>query len=260
MAFLGAASTTLAAPVLACADLKPGIEGTVAAVTDGDTVILDNGEKVRLIGLQAPKLPLGRPGFEPWPLADAAKAMLEELALGQTVAIRHGGAERDRHGRVLGHMFVSNSETWAQGHMIASGMARVYSFPDNRACLEELLRAEAVARAERVGIWADDWYAIHQADRPAGIVAREGHYELVEGRVLNADRAGSLIYLNFGRYWKEDFTVVIDRAGQRVFERAGADPLALEDALVRVRGWIDVNDGPRMEVTHPEQVEVLAWR
>jgi hypothetical protein len=38
------------------------------------------------------------------------------------------------------------------------------------------------------------------------------------------------------------------------------DPLRLADALVRVRGWVDSHDGPRIEVTHPEQIEVLATR
>ena len=32
----------------------------------------------------------------------------------------------------------------------------------------------------------------------------------------------------------------------------------LEGALVRIRGWVDDRDGPRIEVTHPEQIEVLA--
>ena len=45
-----------------------------------------------------------------------------------------------------------------------------------------------------------------------------------------------------------------------MFERAGLDPLRLEGALVRVRGWVDERDGPRIEVTHPEQIEVLATR
>jgi hypothetical protein len=36
--------------------------------------------------------------------------------------------------------------------------------------------------------------------------------------------------------------------------------LALEGALVRIRGWVDDRDGPRIEITHPEQIEVLATR
>lgn len=76
--------------------------------------------------------------------------------------------------------------------------------------------------------------------------------------MLLADEADSRVYLNFGRYWKEDFTVVIERRALRLFAESGLDPLRLEGALLRVRGWMDDHDGPRIEVTHPEQIEVLA--
>ncbi|HHY48929.1 MAG TPA: thermonuclease family protein [Alphaproteobacteria bacterium] len=245
----------------ACEGLAGGPRGVVTAVTDGDTVILDSGLIVRLIGMQAPKLPLGRAGFEPWPLAQEAKAALEALVLGKPVELRYGGERLDRHGRALGHLFVSGeSELWVQQRMVADGFARVYSFPDNRACLAELFAAESGARAMRLGIWADPYYTVRRADRPEALAALAGRYELIEGRVLLADRVGNRVFLNFGRHWKEDFTAVIDSAALRMFAALGLDPAALDGALVRVRGWLDLDDGPRIEVTHPEQLEVLSTR
>lgn len=256
-----ALASTLPFGALACEGLRDGPMGVVVEVTDGDTVLLDSDIKVRLIGMQAPKLPLGREGFETWPLADIAKAALEELALGQTVQLRYAGEQMDRHGRVLAHMFVDGAdEVWAQKAMLEAGLARVYSFSDNRFCLDTLYQAERAARLARRGIWTDPFYALRQADAPEGLLALAGNYELVEGRVLNADQSGSRIYLNFGRYWKEDFTVVIDRDAQKLFADAGIDPLRFEDTLVRVRGWIDDHDGPRIDVSHPEQIELLATR
>lgn len=246
---------------LACEGLRPGPSGIVAEVTDGDTIVLDSGLKVRLIGMQAPKLPLGRAGFETWPLAGEAKVALEEIALGKQVQLRYAGEEMDRHGRALAHMFVDEGkEVWVQQTMLGAGLARVYSFADNRFCLDELYAVEAHARIAKRGIWNNPYYQLRYADRPDEILGRVDHYELVEGRVLAAERAGSRVYLNFGRNWKEDFTVVIDRASQRLFDQAGVDPLAYEGALVRVRGWIDNRDGPRMEISHPEQIEILAIR
>jgi endonuclease YncB( thermonuclease family) len=244
--------------VAACEGLVDGVGGIVASVTDGDTVVLDSGVVIRLIGTQAPKLPLGRQGFEPWPKAEEAKAALEAMALGKTVRLRYGGERVDRHGRMLGQLFVSGEpELWVQGRMIADGWARVYSFPDNRACLTQLLAAETQARLMKLGIWADPYYLVRRADRPADVAGRPGQYELVEGRVLLADEAQGRIYLNFGRSWKDDFTAVIDRAALKLFSASGLDPLRLEGALVRIRGWVDDLDGPRIEITHPEQIEVL---
>ena len=140
----------------------------------------------------------------------------------------------------------------------AEGLARVYSFPDNRACLAELMAAETSARTMKLGIWADPYYMVRRADRPETLVERSGQYELVEGRVLLAEKASGRVFLNFGRYWKQDFTAVIDGRALRLFADSGLDPLVLEGALVRIRGWVDDRDGPRIEVTHPEQIEVLA--
>ena len=245
----------------ACDGLRDGPAGIVRQVSDGDTVVLDSGLTIRLVGMQAPKLPLGRDGFAAWPQAEEARAALAALVLDRPVRLRYGGEQRDRHGRALGQLFLDDAEgAWVQQAMLARGLARVYSFPDNRACLADLMEAEGRARAMRLGIWGDPYYMVRRADRPAALAGRTGQYELVEGRVLVADRAGSRVYLNFGRYWKEDFTVVIDARALRLFSDSGLDPLVLEGALIRVRGWLDDLDGPRIEVTHPEQIEVLATR
>ncbi len=244
----------------ACDGLRDGPKGTVSEIVDGDTVLLDNGLVVRLMGIQAPHLALGRAGFEDWPLGEAARQALSAIALGKPALVRYGGAEEDRYGRKLGQLFLTEGDAplWVQQAMLAAGMARVYSFPDNRSCLSELFAAEARARVERVGIWGDSYYSVRRAERPAALLPLEGHFELVEGRVVAAARSGSAVFLNFGRSWKDDFTAVIDAGALKLFSESGYDPTKLGGALVRVRGWIDTRDGPRVEVTHPEQIEILA--
>ena len=63
--------------------LESGGTGSVSSIVDGDTLVLDDGREIRLVGVQAPKLPLGRPNFKKWPLADESKALLETLATGK---------------------------------------------------------------------------------------------------------------------------------------------------------------------------------
>ena len=257
-----AALASVSTAALACAELRPAAGGVVVQVTDGDTIVLDSGVVVRMIGTQAPKLALGREGFMDWPKAEAAKAVLSAMVLNKPVRLGYGGEEIDRYERALAHVFVASpeGEIWAQQAMVEAGMARVYSFPDNRKCLDQLYAAEGRARMAGLGIWSDPYYRVRAADKPADLLARAGHYELVEGRVLLADQASGRVYLNFGRFWKEDFTAVIAAPALRLFAEAGMDPLVLEGALVRIRGWVDDRDGPRIEVTHPEQIEVLATR
>ena len=257
-----AALNSVSVAALACEQLRMEPGGVVTAVTDGDTVILDDGRVVRMIGTQAPKLPLDRPDFPTWPLAPEARAALVGIALDRPVRLGFGGETVDRYGRVLAHVFVSGpeGEIWAQQAMVAQGLARVYSFPDNRACLDLLFAAEGRARVAGLGIWSDPYYSTRAANARGDLLARAGQYELVEGRVLLAEQSGGRVYLNFGRFWKEDFNAVIEAPALRLFAEAGIDPLVLENALVRIRGWVDDRDGPRIEVTHPEQIEVLATR
>lgn len=252
-------ATNYAMSAYACDTLTPGPKGRVVEITDGDTLILDNSQKVRLIGMQAPKLPLGRIGFDTWPLAPEAKDFLADFTLGEDVQVFYGSTRKDRHGRILGHVFVDgDKKQWAQKAVIANGLARVYSFDDNRHCLDELYAAERQARVDRKGIWALEYYQIRQADKPNQLVKLAGRYELVEGRVFDVGSSGGRVYLNFGRDWDTDFTVVIQRGALSAFKKADFDPRKLANALIRVRGWVDDHDGPRIDVTHPEQIEILA--
>ncbi len=241
----------------ACEMVTDMLEANVIGAPDGATLILSNGDKLRLSGIQAPKLYGPDRHGTNWPLAFEAQTVLDHLAAGQAIAISAGTTARDRHGRLIGQAFLDDG-TWVQEKMIAAGFARAYSFADSRDCAGELLKAEAKARAERLGLWSDPFYAIRDAARPDDLLDRLGSFELVEGRVLLADEVGTSVYLNFGRYWKRDFTVTIDKKARKLFDAAGFDPLGLDGALIRVRGWIEERDGPRIIVTHPEQIEVLA--
>jgi endonuclease YncB( thermonuclease family) len=78
----------------------------ITAIVDGDTVKLDTGAEVRLTGIQASKLPLGRKGFRPWPLAVEARAALTALTRDRQVRLNYTGRRHDRWGRLLAHLHV----------------------------------------------------------------------------------------------------------------------------------------------------------
>ena len=240
-------------PRLQPAGLTPGEEAVAVEIVDGDTLRLEDGRQVRLVGLQAPKLPLGRAGFEAWPLADAAKAALTALASNRRLRLSYGGLRRDRHGRVLAHLHDADG-VWVQGALLAQGMARVYSFPDNRAAVAEMLALEAEARTAGRGIWSHPFYRVRSAEDVGA--AGEG-YHLVEGVVRQVARPRSLTYLNFGEDWRSDFTVSVNAEARRVFDKAGIDLAQYENRRIRVRGWVSSFNGPLIEATHPEQIEML---
>lgn len=233
--------------------LTAGGTALVVEVIDGDTVRLDDGRQVRLVGTQAPKLPLGRANFPTWPLAEESKQALEALVLGQQVVLGYGGLQTDRHGRTLAHLFRIDDGSWAQGHMLLDGMARVYTFPDNRSMIDEMLAAERGARAEGIGIWSLDFYAIRG---PEDLADDEDTFQVVEGVVQEAAFVRNRVYLNFGADYRTDFTVVIDRDDLPAFEAADYQLEDLTGRQVRVRGWVEFYNGPMIAATHPEQIEL----
>ncbi len=251
LAGCGFAGLVLAAPALAgeCDPVRGG-EGLVAGVVDGETLVLGDGRTVRLIGLKAPR------GAD---ALTSARAALEALALNRKIELRFAGRRLDRHGRVLAHGFIAKgSETiWLQKRMLAMGHGRAYSFKDNRGCMAGLLKAETQARLARRGVWARDRFAIRDAGRPRAMKGLANTFQIVEGRVFGVTERRNRTYINFGRNWRRDFTVSVPRKSLAGFSRARFDLAALKDRRVRVRGWIREINGPAIEATHPEQIEVL---
>ena len=241
--------------------LQSGAEASVARVVDGDTVVLDppvdGATQVRLVGLHAPKLPLGRKNFPLWPLALESKRALEQLTLGRTVRLFFGGVKKDRHGRLLAHLGTAGG-VWVQGEMLRQGMARVYSFPDNRAVVGDMLALERGAREAGRGIWGHPFYAVRDAADAAAVVRLAGTFQVVRGRVRKAVRVKNRVYLNFGDNWRDDFTITIKTQARRLFAKTGTEPLSFQGKTVRVRGWLKKYNGPMIEASHPEQIEIIS--
>jgi endonuclease YncB( thermonuclease family) len=235
-------------------ELQRGGTAQVVAVIDGDTVILEDAREVRLVGIQAPKLPLGREGFAKWPLADGAKAALEDLILGKRVSLGYRGRSIDRHDRLLAHLFTKDG-TWVQGALLTAGFARVYSFPDNRALVRDMLVHEHRSRETDQGIWSHPYYV---GLDPLASARHLDQYALVEGRVSDVAVVRGRTFLNYGADWRQDFTISI---AARDWHRFADDGISPDDYLgrrIRVRGWLKSRNGPMIDVTHPEQIKVLS--
>ena len=238
-------------------DLTPGAMVRIESVVDGDTVRLakpvGRSREIRLVGIQTPKPPLGRPHIRSWPLADRAKAALEELTLGRELVLAFGGERLDRHGRLLAHLYTPN-DFWIQGELLRRGLARVYTLPDNRAAVPAMLDREREARATRRGIWRTRFYRVRRAEDAGRHI---GSFQIVEDRIVAAAIVKGRAYLNFSPDWRTDFTISIAPKWMRLFKSSGIDVTSLSGKTIRVRGWLKSFNGPMIEVTHPEQIEIV---
>lgn len=245
-----------AAPISSPASLPEGGRGIIGAVHDGDTIrFKDGAADIRLVGIQAPKLPQGRRNPSAWPMADESRGALRALLEDHAITLRLPTTPEDRNGRILAHL-MRDDGMWIQQIMLQEGWARVYTFPDNRLLARELYAAEAVARAARRGLWAHPNYAV-RAPEPAALKADIGTFQIVEGVVADAARVRGRAYLNFGSDYRTDFTATIPPEANALFTAAKLDPVQLKGKPVRVRGYMREFNGPSIDLTHPEQIEVL---
>jgi endonuclease YncB( thermonuclease family) len=223
----------------------------VARVVNGRSFLLDDGREVRLAAIEVPF-----PGSDETQAADAATAALESLVAGRAVELRNERTLLDRYGRLLAYVTLVGGGP-AVGHaMLAAGHARVAAEVGNSACARELLSRERVGRGAKLGLWADPYYAVKGAESFENLLANQGHFAIVEGKVISVRESGGTIYVNFGRRWSRALTVTISKRHERIFTGAGVQPKQLTNRFVRVRGWIEERNGPRIEAARPEQIEI----
>jgi endonuclease YncB( thermonuclease family) len=251
IAALVAAVCDLASP--AAGELRRGAEVKAERALDGDTLALAGGRTLRLAGILAPKTAERGREREVAGAAAAARAALDRLSAGKTLTLWHGDLAEDRYGRLFAYARTA-AGLWLQDELVRLGHARVFTQPAAAERVKEMLALEGEARAAKRGLWSLASYAV-RGDEEAGRFTET--FQLVEGRVLKAASARELYYLNFGRDFRRDFTIGLDRAALRAFRRAGLEPASLEGKRIRIRGWILWRGGPYIGATHPEQVEVL---
>jgi endonuclease YncB( thermonuclease family) len=252
-----AGAHTESGPLTACR-FEPAGAAKVRAISDGRSFILEDGREIRLAGIEVPLLP---PAGETGPNAEAAlavRAALAAMVVDQTVELRQNGAPADRYGRTLALAYVAGAEARRSvaHEMLARGLARVAAHIGDRACAEELLAQERAARRAKLGLWSEPYYVIVAADSAAELAAARGRFTLVEGKAWSVRESGGTIYINFGPRWGQALTVTISKRDESGFAAAGVEPKKLEARRLRVRGWIEERNGPRMEATRPEQIEI----
>ena len=246
-----------------CAGLEPGPARTVTRILDGETVALDDGTELRLIGALAPRAIDAGAEAGTWPAEIAATEELRALLAGKSVELAFGGERSDRYGRIQAHAYIREGDgrRWVQGHLLEQGLARAYVVAGNRACTDALLAAERGAREARRGLWAEAAYQVRPADRPAQLARYRSTFQLVEGRIAGVAPVRGMIYLNFDADWRRAFSAALRRGDRSVLGVDAGNPKALEGRLVRVRGWIEQRsgaaNGPSIELSTAGLIEVL---
>ncbi|BBA33445.1 Micrococcal nuclease-like nuclease [Methylocaldum marinum] len=217
----------------------------VKLVFDGDTFLLDNGEKVRLLGINTPEVDspkkMGEAGGE------EAKQWLQSRLTGRMVRLEQDRELRDKYGRMLAHVFTENREH-VNLTLVDAGLAFVDIHPPNLKFAEALTRAQNRAEQARRGIWGMPEY---RAKSVGALIARPRlrGWQRLTGRPTGISSGRRYVRLKFS----DRFEVRIAKKNLSLFP-----PLKTYlTQTVETRGWVSRRRGNySIFVKHPSALVI----
>jgi micrococcal nuclease len=131
--------------------LESGATVRVLRAVDGDTLLLADHTRVRLLGVDTPETKRPDTPVEPWgPEAhDFTRARVE----GRTVRLVFDKERHDKYDRVLAYVYVG--DWFLNEELIRAGMGRaITNHPYSEAMKRRFRKAEREAQEKRLGIWS----------------------------------------------------------------------------------------------------------
>ena len=141
---------------------------TIIQIVDGDTLTIQhNGraEKVRLIGIDTPESNINNKTKKDAARGngdidtitkmgkDATRFVKKIVKPGDPVTIEFDKQTRDKYGRLLGYVYLSNGKMLNE-EIVKAGYANLLTYPPNVKYQDRFLKAYREARENSRGLWA----------------------------------------------------------------------------------------------------------
>ncbi len=124
----------------------------VERVVDGDTIKLSNGQALRYIGIDAPETVAPEKPVQCF--GKEAREKDRELVEGKNVMLIKDVSETDKYGRILRYVYVG--DVFVNDYLVRNGFAKADNFPPDEKFKDQLKEAQAEAKKNKRGLWADD--------------------------------------------------------------------------------------------------------
>jgi len=219
----------------------------VSRVHDGDTIVLRDGRKLRLIGINTPELP--REDSPGQPFAQEARAALAALLeTRDEIGLRFDEQRVDRYGRLLAHLFLPGGES-IQARLLQQGYAAAIAVPPNLWNQECYQRAEERATRAGRGLWRLGYYQpLEVTTIRAGNI--DDGFRFVRGRVTRTSAGANAVWLNL----EGGLALRIARPDLSYFP--DFSPRDLVGKVVIARGWLHARGAaPVMQIRHPSSLK-----
>ncbi len=119
-------------------------------VTDGDTIVLSTGQRIRYIGINAPEI--DHEDQEAEPHAYEARSFNKDLVMFQEIVLKFDVERYDQYGRTLAYIFRRDGE-FVNARLVQKGYAFYLYRAPNVFYDKILLQAQRTAMASKAGLW-----------------------------------------------------------------------------------------------------------
>lgn len=217
----------------------------ISRVTDGDTVVLADERRVRIIGINTPEL-RSRNGNTDAYAVNARDQLIRLVDDENTLRLYPGIDAYDRHGRTLAHLRLTDGQNIAAQMLIQGSAAHVAVAPNTR-CAKWFSRLEAHARQAPAGLWQQDhgWLV-----NTTTLTREHTGFHIVTGKVQSVSTRGSRkrIELDNGLRIHVDVPLA---------ESQSLDTLT--GKLIEIRGWITRKGGKfRVNLHHAVNLRITS--
>ncbi len=242
-------------------------EAMVTKIIDGDTVIVEGGEHIRLLGIDADES--GYPCYGP------AKTRLEELVLSKKVRLEKDKTDVDQYGRCLRYIFLDDQNIGLQ--LVKEGLAVARFYEPDVKYRDEIVEAEKQAIENEIGCkWSStpktpllpasskefEELTAEKTSLEVVFACNAGNYIgqeiIVEGKVVDTyyDSKSNTVFLNFEKpYPNHCFVGVLFSSDQYKFVQSPEDYYS--NKTVRIKGEIKEYEGkPEIILETPNQIEI----
>ncbi|MGC1272677.1 MAG: thermonuclease family protein [Planctomycetaceae bacterium] len=130
---------------------EPDQTYVVKRVVDGDTLLLDGGERVRLLGVDTPETVREDFPVELW--GPEASQFTKRMVEGRSVQLKFDKERRDRHGRLLAYVYIDG--VLLNEELIRAGLSKAQlQYPYSSAMKRLFREAEDDAKTAGHGLWS----------------------------------------------------------------------------------------------------------